>query len=79
MSGLPICWSQGATEQEALENIQDAIAEYLAAIDALVKVRKFVRLVLRVNRAKDSGVNHLEAVRALEKQAFESSVKESTS
>ena len=27
---LPGCWSQGATEQEALENIKDAIAEYLA-------------------------------------------------
>lgn len=24
--GLPGCWSQGATEEEALENIQDAIA-----------------------------------------------------
>jgi predicted RNase H-like HicB family nuclease len=30
--GLPGCWSQGATEQEALENIQDAIQEYLAAV-----------------------------------------------
>jgi predicted RNase H-like HicB family nuclease len=30
--GLPGCWSQGATEQEALENIQDAIREYLAAV-----------------------------------------------
>jgi predicted RNase H-like HicB family nuclease len=29
--GLPGCWSQGATESEALENIQDAIREYLAA------------------------------------------------
>lgn len=29
--GLPGCWSQGADEQEALENIQDAIREYLAA------------------------------------------------
>jgi len=29
--GLPGCWSQGVTEQEALENIQDAIREYLAA------------------------------------------------
>ncbi len=29
--GLPGCWSQGETEQEALENIQDAIREYLAA------------------------------------------------
>jgi len=35
--GLPGCWSQGATEAEALENIQDAIREYLAAIDDLVK------------------------------------------
>jgi predicted RNase H-like HicB family nuclease len=30
--GLPGCWSQGATEQEAIENIRDAIGEYLAAI-----------------------------------------------
>ena len=29
---LPGCWSQGATEQEARENIADAIAEYLAAV-----------------------------------------------
>lgn len=28
--GLPGCWSQGATEEEALVNIQDAITEYLA-------------------------------------------------
>lgn len=34
--GLPGCWSQGATEQEALENIQDAIHEYLAARDELL-------------------------------------------
>lgn len=31
--GLPGCWSQGATEVEALENIKDAIREYLAVID----------------------------------------------
>lgn len=30
--GLPGCWSQGTTEQEALENIKDAIQEYLAAV-----------------------------------------------
>jgi len=35
--GLPGCWSQGATEQEALENIRDAIHEYLAARDELLK------------------------------------------
>jgi predicted RNase H-like HicB family nuclease len=27
--GLPGCWSQGATEEEALQNIGDAIREYL--------------------------------------------------
>jgi predicted RNase H-like HicB family nuclease len=27
--GLPGCWSQGATEAEALANITDAIREYI--------------------------------------------------
>jgi predicted RNase H-like HicB family nuclease len=31
--GLPGCWSEGDTEDEALENIRDAIREYLAARD----------------------------------------------
>jgi predicted RNase H-like HicB family nuclease len=35
--GLPGCWSQGATEEEALENIQDAIKEYLEAVDGLIQ------------------------------------------
>ena len=30
--GLPGCWSQGATEKEALENIEDAIREYLCVV-----------------------------------------------
>jgi len=30
--GLPGCWSQGATEEEALENIKDAIAVYLKTV-----------------------------------------------
>ncbi len=29
--GLPGCWSQGTTEEEALENIKDAIETYLAS------------------------------------------------
>ena len=35
--GLPGCWSQGATEEEALENIKDAIAIYLDTIEELTK------------------------------------------
>ena len=35
--GLPGDWSQGATEQEAIQNIQDAIREYLAAVDDEIK------------------------------------------
>jgi len=34
--GLPGCWSQGATEEKALENIRDAIGEYLAAREDLL-------------------------------------------
>ena len=35
--GLPGCWSQGSTEEEAILNIQDAIQEYLAARDELLE------------------------------------------
>jgi len=35
--GLPGCWSQGATEQEAIQNIQGAIREYLAAVEDEIK------------------------------------------
>ena len=35
--GLPGCWSQGETESEAIENIRDAIQEYLAAVYASIK------------------------------------------
>jgi len=35
--GLPGCWSQGATEEEALENIKDAISAYLKAVEQLSK------------------------------------------
>jgi predicted RNase H-like HicB family nuclease len=35
--GLPGCWTQGATEDEALANAKEAIREYLAARDELLK------------------------------------------
>lgn len=35
--GLPGCWSQGLTEEEAIQNIQDAIQEYLAVRDELLE------------------------------------------
>ena len=35
--GLPGCWSQGSTEQEAIENIRSAIEDYLGAVQDTLK------------------------------------------
>ena len=35
--GLPGCWSQGATEEEALVKIQVAIREYVEAAEELAR------------------------------------------
>ncbi|MDJ0681246.1 MAG: type II toxin-antitoxin system HicB family antitoxin [Xenococcaceae cyanobacterium MO_167.B52] len=35
--GLPGCWSQGKTEEEALENIKDAIETYLETVEEINK------------------------------------------
>ena len=37
--GLPGCWSEGDTEDEALDGIKDAIAEYLAALADQVRTQ----------------------------------------
>jgi predicted RNase H-like HicB family nuclease len=42
--GLPGCWSQGASEAEALENIADAIVTYLTTVEELASDRS-TRLV----------------------------------
>jgi predicted RNase H-like HicB family nuclease len=35
--GLPGCWSQGATQEEALANIRVAVCEYVEALDELAR------------------------------------------
>lgn len=35
--GLPGCWSQGATEAEAIENVRIAIREYLSVRDEMLE------------------------------------------
>jgi predicted RNase H-like HicB family nuclease len=38
--GLPGCWSQGQTEEEALDNIKDAIQAYLETVEEVSKNRE---------------------------------------
>jgi len=59
--------SQGSTEEEALANIHDAIQEYLAAVDDLTKSAEVREIEVGSKPvAKIPGVNHPNAVRALE-------------
>ena len=46
--GLPGCWSQGATELEALDNIRDAIREYLSAARELADEGEVREIALTV-------------------------------
>ena len=46
--GLPGCWSQGQDEVEALENIKDAIQDYLAVVEQHAKTVGFIRVMLKM-------------------------------
>ena len=47
--GLAGCWSQGRTEEEALENIKDAIHGYLEAQDSLIKEKLIITKYVEVS------------------------------
>ena len=69
--GLPGCWSQGNTKNEAIENIKTAICEYLEVVDNLLDNAEVREIELAVQDAENiPGINHLNAVRALEKAGF---------
>jgi predicted RNase H-like HicB family nuclease len=43
--GLPGCWSQGSTEEEALENVSEAIQDYLYTVNLLTAENDVIRYV----------------------------------
>jgi predicted RNase H-like HicB family nuclease len=43
--GLPGCWSQGSTEEEALENVSEAIQDYLYTVNLLTAEDDEIRYV----------------------------------
>ncbi|TMG76161.1 MAG: type II toxin-antitoxin system HicB family antitoxin [Betaproteobacteria bacterium] len=46
--GLRGCWSQGATEKEAVENIRDAIREHLSVVDDQLRGEDFREIEVAV-------------------------------
>ena len=46
--GMPGCWSQGATEAEALENIKDAIRGYLEVVEEQLRRDQFRQVEISV-------------------------------
>ncbi len=45
---LPGCWSEGDIEEEALANIQDAIRDYLAALEDRLRGAEVREVEVRV-------------------------------
>ena len=70
--GLPRCWCQGRAEAEALVSIADAIGEYLAARDELLRDEVEVRELEVAVRAVGTfpGVNHLHAIQGVDTARF---------
>ena len=46
--GMPGCWSQGATEAEAIENIKDAIRGYLEVVEEQLRSERFRQIEISV-------------------------------
>ena len=46
--GLAGCWSQGATEQEAIDDIRDAIREYLSVVEEQLQGEEFREIEVTV-------------------------------
>src|SRR5205807_8188765 len=53
--GLPGCWSQGATEREALEHIRDAIREYLSVVNEQLRGEEIRETAVTAWLADESG------------------------
>jgi predicted RNase H-like HicB family nuclease len=57
--GLPGCHSQGGSEEEAMENISDAIREYLAVVEEHNRGKTVRRLAVEACEVpKLPGINH---------------------
>ena len=46
--GLPGCWSQGASEAEAIDNIKDAIREYLDVVSQQLRGEQILEVEVAV-------------------------------